>query len=136
MASDILTRRIAIVALVVRDYDEAIAFFTQSLRFRLLEDSPRPDGKRWVRVGPGGGGADLLLARAATPEQVRAIGAHAGGRVGLFLETDDFDADYRHMLAQGVRFTEQPRHESYGSVVVFLDLYGNKWDLIGRPQRT
>ncbi len=135
MAIGIPPRRVALVALVVRDYDEAIAFFTQALRFRLLEDEPRPDGKRWVRVGPGDGGADILLARAVTPEQIQAIGSQTGGRVGFFLETDDFESDYRHMLSNGVRFTEAPRHEAYGSVVVFLDLYGNKWDLIGRPAR-
>lgn len=124
-------RRIAQVALVVRDYDEAIRFFTQALRFELLEDSPRPDGKRWVLVAPPGGGAALLLARAATPEQQGAVGNQTGGRVFLFLATDDFERDYRRMSAHGVRFTEQPRHEPYGTVVVFLDLYGNKWDLIG-----
>lgn len=124
-------RRIAHVALVVRDYDEAIRFFTQALGFELLEDSPRPDGKRWVLVAPPGGGAALLLARAATPGQQRAIGDQAGGRVFLFLATDDFERDYRRMTAHGVRFTEQPRHEPYGTVAVFLDLYGNKWDLIG-----
>lgn len=124
-------RRIAHVALVVRDYDEAIRFFTRALGFELLEDSPQPDGKRWVLVAPPGGGAALLLARAATPGQQRAVGNQAGGRVFLFLATDDFARDYRHMTAQGVRFTEQPRHEPYGTVVVFLDLYGNKWDLIG-----
>ncbi len=124
-------RRIAQVALVVRDYDEAIRFFTAALGFELLEDSPRPDGKRWVLVAPPGGGAALLLARAATPEQQRAVGNQAGGRVFLFLATDDFERDYRRMSAHGVRFTEQPRQEAYGTVVVFLDLYGNKWDLIG-----
>lgn len=126
-----LARRIAQVALVVRDYDEAIRFFTQALAFELLEDSPRPDGKRWVLVAPPGGGAALLLARAATPEQQRAVGNQSGGRVFLFLATDDFERDYRRMTAHGVRFAETPRHESYGTVVVFLDLYGNKWDLIG-----
>jgi catechol 2,3-dioxygenase-like lactoylglutathione lyase family enzyme len=124
-------RRITQVALVVRDYDEAIRFFTQALGFELLEDSPRPDGKRWVLVALPGGGAALLLARAATPEQQRAVGNQAGGRVFMFLATDDFERDYRRMTAHGVRFTEQPRHEPYGTVVVFLDLYGNKWDLIG-----
>ena len=124
-------RRITQVALVVRDYDEAIRFFTEALGFELLEDSPRPDGKRWVLVAPPGGGAALLLARAATPGQQRAVGNQTGGRVFLFLATDDFQRDYRRMTAHGVRFTEQPRHEPYGTVVVFLDLYGNKWDLIG-----
>ncbi len=127
-----MTRRISMVALVVRDYDEAIRFFTQSLGFELLEDTPRADGKRWIRVAPrGGNGTALLLARAATPEQHRAIGNQTGGRVFLFLETDDFDRDYQHMKSQGVRFTQEPRSEDYGKVVVFLDLYGNQWDLIG-----
>jgi catechol 2,3-dioxygenase-like lactoylglutathione lyase family enzyme len=127
-------RRLAQVALLVHDYDEAIGFFTQALGFELIEDSPRPDGKRWVLVAPQGGtGSALLLARAATPEQQRAVGNQTGGRVFLFLATDDFERDYRHMTAYGVRFTEEPRHEAYGTVVVFLDLYGNKWDLIGPP---
>ena len=125
--------RIAQMALLVRDYDEAIRFFTDALGFELLQDEAREDGKRWVRVGPPGGrGAALLLARSATPEQQRAIGNQSGGRVFLFLETDDFDRDYARMRSKGVRFTEEPRHEEYGTVVVFLDLYGNKWDLIGR----
>jgi len=126
--------RIAQLALLVRDYDEAVRFFTRALGFELLEDSPRGDGKRWVCVGPAGGaGAALLLARAATPEQERAIGNQSGGRVFLFMETDDFGRDYARMQAEGVRFTEAPRHEEYGKVVVFLDLYGNRWDLIERP---
>lgn len=125
-------RRLAQIALLVRDYDEAVRFFTQALGFELIEDSPWPDGKRWVLVAPRGGtGSALLLARAATPEQQSAVGNQAGGRVFLFLATDDFERDYRHMAAHGVRFTEEPRHEAYGTVVVFLDLYGNKWDLIG-----
>lgn len=128
-----MRRRISEVALLVRDYDEAIRYFTRALLFELLEDSPRENGKRWVRVAPAGGdGAALLLARAATPEQERSVGKQSGGRVFMFLETDDFGRDYAHMRAEGVRFTEAPRHEEYGTVVVFLDLYGNKWDLIGR----
>jgi catechol 2,3-dioxygenase-like lactoylglutathione lyase family enzyme len=128
-----MNRRIAQMALLVRDYDEAIGFFTRALGFDLLEDSPRGPGKRWVRVGPAGdAGTALLLARAATPEQERAIGNQSGGRVFLFIETDDFERDYARLRAAGVRFTEQPRHEDYGTVVVFLDLYGNKWDLIER----
>ena len=131
-----MSRRIAQIALLVRDYDEAIRFFTQALGFTLLEDSPAGPGKRWVRVAPAGGaGGELLLARAATPEQERAIGNQSGGRVFLFLETDDFPRDYARMQSKGVRFTEEPRQEEYGSVVVFLDLYGNKWDLIGRMHR-
>ena len=127
--------RITQLALVVRDYDEAIRFYSESLGFKVLEDSALGNGKRWVRVAPPGGvGAALLLARAATPEQERAIGNQAGGRVFLFLETSDFERDYTRMRANGVRFTEEPRHEEYGTVAVFLDLYGNKWDLIGRKR--
>jgi lactoylglutathione lyase len=128
-----VSARISQLALVVRDYDEAIRFYTGALGFALLEDTALGDGKRWVRVAPpGGAGAALLLARAATPEQERSIGNQSGGRVFLFLETDDFERDYAHMRSMGVRFTEEPRRETYGTVVVFLDLYGNKWDLIGR----
>jgi catechol 2,3-dioxygenase-like lactoylglutathione lyase family enzyme len=128
-----MSRFISQLALLVRDYDEAIAFFTRALRFELLEDTPLGNGKRWVRVAPpGGAGGALLLARAAAPEQERFVGNQSGGRVFLFLETDDFAGDYAHMRSQGVRFAEEPRHEAYGTVVVFLDLYGNKWDLIGR----
>ena len=127
-----MTRQISQVALVVRDYDEAIDFYTRSLRFVLLEDETRGGGKRWVRVAPSADAAfALLLARAATPDQERAVGNQTGGRVFMFLHTDDFHRDYEHMKSYGVRFTEKPRHESYGTVVVFLDLYGNKWDLIG-----
>lgn len=128
-----MPQRLALTALLVREYDEAIAFFTRALGFELLEDIPRGDGKRWVRVGPAGdAGAALLLARAATPEQRRAVGDQSGGRVFMFLETDDFARDYARLRAEGVRFTEEPRHEDYGTVVVFRDLYGNKWDLIER----
>jgi catechol 2,3-dioxygenase-like lactoylglutathione lyase family enzyme len=131
-----MSRSLAAVALVVRDYDEAIAWFTTALRFTVVEDTPLGDGKRWVLIAPGGGdGSALLLARAATPEQEAAIGNQSGGRVFLFLHTDDFAGDYAHMGAAGVRFTEEPRHESYGTVVVFLDLYGNKWDLIEHHDR-
>jgi catechol 2,3-dioxygenase-like lactoylglutathione lyase family enzyme len=127
-----VARRISQMALVVNDYDEAIRFFTQALGFALLEDTARADGKRWVRVAPPGEtGAALLLARAATPSQRLAVGNQSGGRVFMFLETDDFHRDYAHMKAHGVRFMEEPRNEAYGTVVVFLDLYGNKWDLIG-----
>jgi catechol 2,3-dioxygenase-like lactoylglutathione lyase family enzyme len=115
---------------LVRDYDEAIAWFTRVLRFELREDEPRGAGKRWVRVGPPGGGPGLLLAQAATPEQEAAVGRQAGGRVFLFLHTDDFRRDHAEYTARGVRFTEAPREEAYGTVAVFLDLYGNKWDLI------
>jgi catechol 2,3-dioxygenase-like lactoylglutathione lyase family enzyme len=123
------------VALVVRDYDEAIAFFTQALGFRLIEDKPAIDrlgqDKRWVLVAPPGSqGTCLLLARASTPEEASRIGNQTGGRVFLFLHTDDFWRDYRAMTAQGVKFREKPREESYGTVAVFEDLYGNKWDLL------
>lgn len=122
---------LAHVALLVRDYDEAIAFFTRTLRFRLVEDSPREDGKRWVLVAPRGATETaLLLARAATPEQEAQIGNQAGGRVFLFLRTDNFRRDYDEMRSRGVRFAEEPREEAYGTVAVFLDLYGNRWDLL------
>jgi catechol 2,3-dioxygenase-like lactoylglutathione lyase family enzyme len=124
---------IAHVALVVRDYDEAIAYFTGALRFTLVEDSALGGGKRWVLVAPeGSGGTALLLARAVTPEQASRIGDQTGGRVFLFLHTRDFAADYAHMRAHGVDFTGEPRQEPYGRVVVFRDLYGNRWDLIER----
>jgi catechol 2,3-dioxygenase-like lactoylglutathione lyase family enzyme len=130
-----VSARIAQLALLVRDYDEAIGFFTRALGFEVLEDTPVGPGKRWVRVAPPGAkGAVLLLARAATAEQERAVGDQSGGRVFLFLETDDFARDRARMLAHGVRFVEEPRHESYGTVAVFLDLYGNKWDLIDRKE--
>jgi catechol 2,3-dioxygenase-like lactoylglutathione lyase family enzyme len=126
---------IAAVTLVVRDYDEAIEFFTRALDFEQVEDSPRPDGKRWVVVKPrGAGGSSLLLARAATPEQQASVGRQAGGRVCLFLHTDDFRRDHKVLLERGVRFVEEPRQESYGTVAVFLDLYGNRWDLV-QPAR-
>jgi catechol 2,3-dioxygenase-like lactoylglutathione lyase family enzyme len=123
---------LAHVAIVVRDYDEAIAFYTGVLGFRLVEDAPREPGKRWVVVAPRGpdGGASLLLARAATPEQERFIGNQAGGRVFLFLHTDDFARDHARLRAAGVRFVRGPSHEDYGTVAVFEDLYGNRWDLI------
>ena len=122
---------IAHVALVVRDYDEAIAFYRDKLGFELIADAPLEGGKRWVLVGPGGGGApSLLLARADSPEQAARIGDQTGGRVFLFLQTDDFWRDYREMKARSVTFTEEPREEKYGTVVVFEDLYGNLWDLL------
>lgn len=123
--------RLASVALVVRDYDEAIGYFVDALGFALVEDSDLGDGKRWVRVAPPGGGATLLLARAVGSEQADAVGRAAGGRVAFFLEVDDFHAAYGRMRARGVAFQEEPRCESYGWVVVFADLYGNRWDLIG-----
>jgi catechol 2,3-dioxygenase-like lactoylglutathione lyase family enzyme len=122
---------IPFVTLVVREYDEAIAFFTNALRFKLIEDTPQDGDKRWVVMAPpGSNGAALLLAKAATPEQLAQVGNQTGGRVFLFLHTHDFWDDYNHMRAHGVRFTEEPRYEPYGTVVVFQDLYGNKWDLV------
>ena len=121
------------VALVVRDYDEAIAFFVGTLGFSLLEDTFQPEqNKRWVVVAPPGfsGGAALLLARAATPEQAAGIGNQAGGRVFLFLGTDDFWRDYHRMVAAGVTFVRPPAEQPYGTVAVFEDLYGNRWDLV------
>lgn len=126
-----MAQQIASVTLLVNDYDEAIAWYLGALRFSLLEDTPLGDSKRWVVLAPNGSsGTRLLLARAATPEQQARVGDQAGGRVWLFLQTDDFDGDYRHMEAQGVHFLELPREESYAKVVVFEDLYGNKWDLL------
>ncbi|GGZ34725.1 hypothetical protein GCM10010387_30920 [Streptomyces inusitatus] len=123
---------IALVSLVVREYDEAIAFYTGALGFELSEDTPRPDGSRWVVVRPPGAGAGtgLLLARAKDEAQRGCVGAQTGGRVGFFLYTEDFAGDHARMLAAGVRFLERPRHEPYGSVAVFEDLYGNRWDLL------
>lgn len=126
-------RAIASLALLVRDYDEAIAFFTDALRFVLVEDTPLGGGKRWVRVAPPESpGTSLLLAKATTPEQQSRVGDQTGGRVFLFLHTDDLRRDHGHMRSRGVRFVEEPREEPYGLVVVFLDLYGNKWDLVER----
>jgi catechol 2,3-dioxygenase-like lactoylglutathione lyase family enzyme len=130
-----MSQQLGAVTFLVRDYDEAIVFFTVKLGFKLVEDTPLGGGKRWVKVAPGGSPAPcLLLAKAATPEQQTAVGAQSGGRVFLFLETDDFARDYRAMLAAGVEFVEKPRHEPYGSVAVFRDLYGNKWDLLEVPR--
>jgi len=118
------------LALVVPDYDEAIAYYTGVLGFELLEDRPESAGKRWVVVQPPGSGARLVLARAANEHQRSRIGDQAGGRVFLFLHTDDFARDHALYQARGVEFEEAPRHESYGSVAVFRDRYGNRWDLI------
>ncbi|MER5432488.1 VOC family protein [Streptomyces sp. NPDC002588] len=125
-------RRIALVTLVVDDHDEAIRFYTDALGFRLAEDEPRPDGSRWVVVTPGEGqdGTGLLLARAKDDAQRARVGDQTGGRVGFFLHTDDFARDHARMRAAGVTFLEEPRHEPYGSVAVFQDLYGNRWDLL------
>jgi catechol 2,3-dioxygenase-like lactoylglutathione lyase family enzyme len=122
---------LATVTYLVRNYEEAIAFFVQTLGFALLQDEDLGDGKRWVVVVPrGGAGARLLLAKAASEAQSESIGNQAGGRVFLFLETDDFAGDHRRMQAAGVKFREPPRHEAYGTVAVFEDLYGQPWDLI------
>lgn len=121
---------IALVTLLVPSYDEAIAFYCGKLGFDLLEDAVLPDGKRWVRVAPKGQGGALLLARAATDEQRAAIGYQAGGRVGFFLQTDDFERDHAAMQEQSVAFEETPRREDYGTVAVFRDPFGNRWDLI------
>lgn len=132
-----MNHALAHVAIVVRDYDEAIAWYTNVLGFRLVEDTPREPGKRWVVVAPrndgagaSGGGTSLLLARAATPEQARFVGNQSGGRVFLFLHTDDFARDHARLSAAGVRFVREPSREDYGTVAVFEDLYGNRWDLI------
>jgi catechol 2,3-dioxygenase-like lactoylglutathione lyase family enzyme len=123
---------IALVTLVVRDYDEAISFYTDALGFELLEDTDRGDSSRWVVVRPRGAaeGTALLLARAKDDDQQSRVGTQTGGRVGFFLHTEDFAADHARMQAAGVRFLEEPRHEPYGSVAVFEDLYGNRWDLL------
>lgn len=122
--------KIAKLALLVRDHDEAIDWFTRCLGFALIDNADMDGGKRWVVVQPPGGtGAALLLAR-AVGDQAEAVGKQGGGRVFLFLETADFDGDYARMLAAGVKFSETPRVEAYGKVAVFEDLYGNRWDLL------
>lgn len=122
---------LGLTTLVVRDYDEAVAYYTRALGLELREDTPREDGGRWVVVAPPGAReTGLLLAEASTPAQSARVGDQTGGRVGFFLYTDDFDAAYKRMVAEGVVFEEEPRYEPYGAVVVFQDLYGNRWDLI------
>lgn len=127
-----MTQSLGLISLVVRDYDEAIDFFVGKLGFRLVEDSFVPEqSKRWVVVSPpGAGDCQLLLARASTPEQASRIGTQTGGRVFLFLYTDDFQRDYETYRSRGVVFVREPKTEPYGTVAVFLDLYGNMWDLI------
>lgn len=128
-------RRVATVALVVANYDEAIAWYVERLGFTLTEDVDLGGGKRWVTVAPADGqGARLLLAEASDETQRKSIGNQTGGRVFLFLETDDFAGDHAAMLDKGVEFREAPRHEAYGTVAVFADLHGNLWDLI-QPKR-
>ena len=124
-------QHLALTALLVRDYDEAIAFYVGRAGFQLIEDTDQGKGKRWVVVRPPGSEAGLLLARAVGTQEAF-VGNQASGRVFLFLNTDDFASDYARMTAAGVRFLEPPRHEAYGSVAVFEDLYGTKWDLIQR----
>lgn len=129
-----MQQSLAHIALVVRDYDEAIAFYVGKLGFTLIADDYQPEqDKRWVLVAPPGsppGGCSILLARASTPEQERFIGDQAGGRVFLFLRTDDFDRDHAAMLAKDITFVRPPIDADYGRVAVFLDLYGNRWDLV------
>jgi len=122
--------RLGAVSLLVRDYDEAIDFYVGKLGFDLSSDTDMGGGKRWVTVTPKGGHTALLLAKATTPDQTARVGDQAGGRVWLFLETDDFKRDHASWTAAGVTFREAPRHEPYGTVAVFEDLYGNAWDLI------
>ncbi|HQR07209.1 MAG TPA: VOC family protein [Gemmatales bacterium] len=124
---------LAQVAIVVRDYDEAIAWYTRCLGWKLIEDADLGQGKRWILIKPPGEErTGLLLAKATTPEQLAVVGNQTGGRVFLFLHTDDFQRDHNSMKQQGVVFLSEPRQEVYGTVVIFIDLYGNKWDLIER----
>lgn len=132
-----MRKSLAAVAIVVPEYDAAIEFYTRVLRFELLEDTPLGGEKRWVRVSPpGSSGTALLLARAVGPEQESRIGNQTGGRVFLFLHTDDFWRDYRELQRHGVELLTEPREEPYGTVVVFRDPFGNKWDLIEPTGRT
>jgi catechol 2,3-dioxygenase-like lactoylglutathione lyase family enzyme len=129
-----MSQTLAHVSLLVRDYDEAIAFFTGSLGFQLIEDTPSIDrdgkGKRWVLIAPPNSGTSLLLAKASNAEEAVCVGNQTGGRVFLFLHTDDFWRDYQAMTAKGVKFVREPKDEPYGTVAVFEDLYRNKWDLL------
>ncbi|QBK29161.1 VOC family protein [Roseitalea porphyridii] len=125
-----MSARIALVTLVVPDYDAAIAFYRDALGFDLLEDTPLGPTRRWVRVAPKGGGTALLLAQADGAGQHAAIGNQTGGRVAFFLETDDFERDHERFRRAGVRFAKRPRREPYGTVAVFTDPFGNRWDLI------
>ncbi|WP_254126781.1 VOC family protein [Aquihabitans sp. G128] len=126
-----MTQQLSLVALLVPDYDAGVAHYCGDLGFELLEDTDRGDGKRWIRVAPPGSvGTSLLLAQADGPDQAAAVGNQAGGRVGFFLQTDDFWRDHARYAAAGVTFAEEPRVEEYGTVVVFVDAFGNRWDLI------
>ncbi len=126
-----MNQNIGQIALVVRDYDEAIAYYTQKLHFELVEDTALSDIKRWVRVKPKGEGSfSLLLAKAANEEQMSRIGNQTGGRVFLFLYTDNFDRDFKNLLENNIKIVRPPTEEPYGKVCVFEDIYGNLWDLI------
>ena len=125
-----MNRLLVYTSLLVPDCDEALAFFTQVLRWQVREDLRLSSSKRWIVVAPSDTGGALLLALASTPEQRALIGRQCGGRVGWFLHTDTLDAEMAHMQSHGVRFTETPRAEAYGRVVVFIDPWGNRWDLI------
>jgi len=127
-----MKQSLAHIAIVVRDYDEAIAYYTNTLGFKLIEDTVLSQTKRWVMVQPTGSqnGCMLLLAKAATPEQEKFVGYQTGGRVFLFLHTDNFERDYQNYISKGVLFTIAPHQEEYGMVAVFKDIYGNLWDLI------
>jgi len=127
-----MSQQISAIALLVPNYDAGIAFYVGKLGFHLLSDEDQGGGKRWVTVAPPGGGAALLLAKAVGAPQAQAIGNQTGGRVGFFLQTDDFARDHAAMLAAGVTFEEPPRHEPYGMVAIWRDPFGNRWDLLGR----
>jgi catechol 2,3-dioxygenase-like lactoylglutathione lyase family enzyme len=129
-----MSQSLSSIAIVVRDYDEALAYYTDTLGFECVEDTPLGGGKRFVRVRPPGSEASLLLARASGDAQQAAIGNQTGGRVFLFLDTDDFGRDYAAYRSRGVAFREEPRQEAYGTVAVFADLYGNLWDLVERKR--
>jgi catechol 2,3-dioxygenase-like lactoylglutathione lyase family enzyme len=131
-----MKQQIAHIALVVNDYDEAIRFYTQKLHFRLVEDTVMSETKRWVLVAPPGSDTALLLAKAANDEQRSRVGNQTGGRVFLFLYTDNFDRDYKDMVAKGIVFVREPAKEPYGTVAVFKDLYGNLWDMIEPTGKT
>lgn len=125
-----MPKRLHAISYLVPEYDAGIAFFVEALGFELIEDTQLTPDKRWVLVAPARGGSALLLAKAANAQQSATIGNQAGGRVGFFLETDDFEQDHARMIAAGVTFCEKPRYESYGTVAVFEDPWGNRWDLL------
>jgi len=125
-----MAQHLALLSLLVRDYDEALAFYVGKMGFSVVEDSDLGGGKRWVVVAPGPAGTRFLLAKASDDQQTAMVGDQGGGRVWLFLHTDAFEADHARLSAAGVTFLEEPRHEVYGSVAVFEDLYGNRWDLL------